>query len=134
MVERERSGQRRDDRGAHRRNDQLPAPSLDLGDRCYDVLGDRAEAGALNRRLRLTPHHIVHPTVRSFVLGVLILAGLLLFLGRRATDDAYITYRYANNLLSGNGLVYNVGERTLSTTTALYALLLAGLGLIWRVC
>ena len=88
----------------------------------------------MNRRLRLTQRQIVHPTVWSFAFGALILAGLLLLFGRQGADDAYITYRYADNLLAGNGLVYNVGERTLSTTTALYALLLAGLGLIWRVC
>jgi hypothetical protein len=40
-------------------------------------------------------------------------------------DDAYITYRYAENLARGAGFVYNAGERVLSTTTPLYALLLA---------
>ena len=40
-------------------------------------------------------------------------------------DDPYITYRYAANLAEGRGFVYNVGERVLSTTTPLYALLLA---------
>lgn len=49
--------------------------------------------------------------------------------GRHAYDDPYITYRYAQNLLRGNGLVYNLGERTLSTTSPLYAGMLAALGL-----
>lgn len=40
-------------------------------------------------------------------------------------DDPFITYRYAHNLASGQGFVYNPGERTLSTTTPLFALLLA---------
>lgn len=48
----------------------------------------------------------------------------------RAYDDPYITYRYAENLRSGVGLVYNPGERVLSTTTPLYALLLALLGFL----
>ncbi|GAB4517056.1 MAG: hypothetical protein OHK0046_23320 [Anaerolineae bacterium] len=39
-------------------------------------------------------------------------------------DDAYITYRYAANLARGEGLVYNVGERVLGTTTPGYAVLL----------
>lgn len=39
-------------------------------------------------------------------------------------DDPYITYRYARNLAQGVGLVYNPGERVLSTTTPLFALLL----------
>jgi hypothetical protein len=37
-------------------------------------------------------------------------------------DDPYITYRFANNLVSGEGFVYNPGERILSTTTPLFAL------------
>ncbi len=40
-------------------------------------------------------------------------------------DDPYITYRYAMNLAAGHGFVYNPGERVLSTTAPLYALLLA---------
>lgn len=49
--------------------------------------------------------------------------------GPRTIDDAYITYRYARNLLNGEGFVFNPGERVLGTTTPLYAFLLAGLGL-----
>ncbi|MFB3854945.1 MAG: hypothetical protein ACE148_14130 [Vicinamibacterales bacterium] len=44
-----------------------------------------------------------------------------------AYDDAYITFRYARNLVEGQGFVYNPGERLLGTTTPGYALLLAGL-------
>lgn len=40
-------------------------------------------------------------------------------------DDPFITYRYARNLAEGLGPVYNPGERVLSTTTPLFALLLA---------
>lgn len=46
--------------------------------------------------------------------------------GPRTIDDAYITFRYAQNLLAGEGLVYNPGERVLGTTTPVYALLMAG--------
>ena len=42
-----------------------------------------------------------------------------------STDDPYITYRYARNLATGRGLVYNVGERVLSTTAPFYAVILA---------
>lgn len=64
---------------------------------------------------------------------VLLLCGLLIWPGasRWAYDDPYITYRYAENLLAGTGLVYNPGLRVLSTTTPGYTLLLAGLGLFW---
>lgn len=50
--------------------------------------------------------------------------------GPRTIDDAYITFRYARNLLEGNGLVFNPGEPVLGTTTPVYALLMAGLGLV----
>jgi len=50
--------------------------------------------------------------------------------GPRTIDDAYITFRYARNLLSGYGFVYNPGERVLGTTTPLYTLLLAGMGML----
>lgn len=43
----------------------------------------------------------------------------------RTIDDAYITYRYARNILAGNGFVFNPGEHVLGTTTPLYTLLLA---------
>lgn len=46
------------------------------------------------------------------------------------TDDPYITYRYARNLVNGVGFVFNAGERVLSTTTPLYALVLAVLGFL----
>jgi hypothetical protein len=45
-------------------------------------------------------------------------------------DDPYITYRYAVNLAHGAGFLYNASERVLSTTTPLYTLVLAGVGLI----
>lgn len=42
-------------------------------------------------------------------------------------DDAYITFRYAENLAAGLGFVYNTGERVLGTTTPLFTLILASL-------
>jgi hypothetical protein len=50
--------------------------------------------------------------------------------GSRIIDDAFITFRYARNLLNGFGFVYNPGEAVLGTTTPLYTLMLAGFGLI----
>ena len=41
-------------------------------------------------------------------------------------EDAFITFRYARNLVSGHGFVFNVGERIYGTTTPLFTLLLAG--------
>jgi len=66
----------------------------------------------------------------------LLIAGLLVVAllarlapGERMVDDAYITFRYARNIVAGSGFVYNPGERVLGTTTPLYTLLLAGLSL-----
>lgn len=50
--------------------------------------------------------------------------------GPRTIDDSYITFRYARNLLAGNGFTYNPGERVQGTTTPLYTLLMAGLGVL----
>ena len=50
--------------------------------------------------------------------------------GPRTIDDAFITFRYARNLLEGNGFVFNPGEYVQGTTTPLYTLLMAGLGAI----
>lgn len=43
----------------------------------------------------------------------------------RTIDDAFITFRYARNLVSGSGFVFNPGQHVLGTTTPLYTLLLA---------
>jgi len=41
-------------------------------------------------------------------------------------DDAFIAYRYAENLARGNGLVFNPGERVLGFTSPLHVLVAAG--------
>lgn len=40
-------------------------------------------------------------------------------------DDAFITFRYAQNLAAGQGFVYNIGEHVLGTTTPLFTFILA---------
>jgi len=67
--------------------------------------------------------------VRPEVLIPLLAIAARLISGPRIVDDAYITFRYARNLLSGAGLVYNPGEWVLGTTTPLYAGFLALLGM-----
>ena len=60
------------------------------------------------------------------------LAAMALVLGvRRAlgaawlSDDSFISFRYADHLMRGNGLVYNVGERVEGYTNLLWTLLVA---------
>jgi hypothetical protein len=63
---------------------------------------------------------------RAALVGVVLLAlAARLVPGRRTIDDAYITFRYARNLLAGKGFVYNPGQRVQGTTTPLYTLLMA---------
>lgn len=45
-------------------------------------------------------------------------------------DDPYITMVYARNLLDGQGLVFNPGERVQGFTSPLHVLLLAGVGAV----
>ena len=56
---------------------------------------------------------------------LLLFSSLILLYGDWNFDDPFITYRYAQNLANGQGLVYNPDERILSTTSPLLALLLA---------
>mgnify|MGYP000942071604 FL=1 len=62
------------------------------------------------------------------ILIVLIALAARLIPGPRIIDDADITFRYAQNILDGNGFVYNPGERVLGTTTPFYTLLMALIG------
>ena len=53
-----------------------------------------------------------------FVPGVLACLGWV-------KDDAYISFRYANNLVNGRGMVFNAGERVEGYTNFLWTLLMA---------
>ena len=65
---------------------------------------------------------------------ILLLLHSLLYLRAMAwdvVDDAYISFRYARNLIEGHGLVFNVGERVEGYTNFLWTVLLSpviGLG------
>ncbi len=65
--------------------------------------------------------------------GYVFIVGSILYsnFSHQVYDDPFITYRYAENLKNGFGFVYNPGERILSTTTPLFAMLLAALGDFW---
>jgi hypothetical protein len=59
------------------------------------------------------------------ILTALLVRGLLVYYSNYTADDSFITFRYAENVASGKGFVYNEGERVLGTSTPLYTLLLA---------
>src|SRR2546425_12080772 len=46
-------------------------------------------------------------------------------LGRSPQDDAFISFRYARNLIEGHGLVFNSGERVEGYTNFLWTVMLA---------
>jgi hypothetical protein len=62
----------------------------------------------------------------AIVLAVLVprLAGVF---SMSVFDDAFITFRHSLHLASGQGFVFNVGDRILGTTSPLFALILAAL-------
>ena len=65
----------------------------------------------------------------SFLIGVVPIVGILilhggLYFGATA-DDAFISFRYAENLAVGNGPVWNSGERVEGYTNFLWVLLLS---------
>ena len=74
----------------------------------------------------------LEPRVRTLQTVVWIVVGLaLLYAAWRAIslawvgDDAFISFRYARNLVDGHGLVYNVGETVEGYTNFLWTMLIA---------
>lgn len=66
--------------------------------------------------------------VLLYVLAVAVAGGVGFWLWRQhrvAFDDAWISFRYADNLIRGRGLVYNPGERVEGYTNLLWVLLTA---------
>jgi len=60
--------------------------------------------------------------------GVAWLASREFYYRRWMDDDAFISFRYARNLVHGDGLTFNPGERVEGYTNFLWTLLLAGCG------
>ena len=66
------------------------------------------------------------------IVYIIIVTGTLYYLfSGYGYDDPFITYRFAQNLSAGIGFVYNQGEHILSTTTPLFAIILAFFGKLW---
>jgi len=67
------------------------------------------------------------PSPQLFLILMAIVAvGIGLSFGVCTQDDAFISFRYAENLVAGNGLVFNVGERVEGFTNLSWTLLFAG--------
>jgi hypothetical protein len=90
--------------------------------------------------LKSGEHHVREgpPLPVALLVGILVVFTISVALltsqsheSRRGLDDAYITYRYAENLAHGRGFVFNPGDApALGTSAPLYAGLLALGGLL----
>ncbi len=71
--------------------------------------------------------------IASF-LTTFFIASILFILGsaRFPNDDQFILYRYVDNIISGNGFVFNVGERVLGSTTPLFTIISSFFALIFK--
>jgi hypothetical protein len=65
-----------------------------------------------------------HRIAAAVAVGAVVLHGVAT--DPRLSDDAYISFRYAANLASSSGLVFNVGHRVEGFSNPLWTLLLAG--------
>ena len=120
-LERVRLGGRRAGAGDERHGEQG-----DRGDRAAARHGaDSSDSRGRRRRRALL-------VVAGLVWSAVALTVALQVLGR-AVDDVFITYRYADNLARGRGLVFNPGERVYGTTAPGMALLLGGLAAVSRL-
>jgi hypothetical protein len=62
----------------------------------------------------------------QLLLGITLAAlTLLAWFNRFIQDDAFISFRYAENLINGNGLVWNIGERIEGYTNFLWVIIIA---------
>lgn len=86
--------------------------------------------GAARNRVTLLRLTELSPE-KVFVFAVILIAiATRLWFGPFIIDDAYITFRYARNIATGVGFVYNQGQFVLGTTTPLFTVLLAALGVL----
>jgi arabinofuranosyltransferase len=71
---------------------------------------------------------LTHPSCYLLLACLILLAHEAFYyreLGGDAVDDAYISFRYAQNFVAGQGLVFNPGERVEGYTNFLWTILLA---------
>jgi hypothetical protein len=78
------------------------------------------------RRLLKPNHWSVTAAHATLLVAVACTAAYLAWDYRWLCDDAFISFRYARNLVEGHGLVFNPGERVEGYTNFLWTLLTAG--------
>ncbi len=86
-------------------------------------------AGAL-AAAQVRPRLTVALVALALVITLATVVSMGLRLSNFAVDDAYITFRHARNLAAGYGFTFNPGDRLLSTTAPLHALVLGFLSML----
>src|SRR5207244_5605095 len=96
---------------------------------CVTIRGHaRARARAASCR-PVSIARVSRPPARALIVPALTAAGFVPLAAwlRFGIDDAFINFRYAENLAAGLGPVFNAGERVEGYTTPAWVFLLAGL-------
>jgi len=81
----------------------------------------------------MTPGRLSHPAFPSLLFAGLLVGLCVFYVVRNQSsgyDDSFITYRYADNLRHGYGLVFNSGERHYGSTAMGLAVVLGGLSIV----
>ncbi len=87
-----------------------------------------------NRDGRSAPPRSSSDIVRYLILAGVLCTGLWFSIEKASVfDDAYISFRYVDNFLSGKGLIWNPGERVEGYTNFLWVLVLAAGTLLTKV-
>src|SRR5215212_3588570 len=90
-------------------------PSLSLAANVHQFMA----ASSPNNVRKISPDYVWLLLAGSLALGVLAFSNVSVM------DDAYISFRYAYNLVEGHGLVFNEGEYVEGYTSLLWTLLMA---------
>ncbi|MEX2116852.1 MAG: hypothetical protein WEB37_08190 [Bacteroidota bacterium] len=78
----------------------------------------------------MNAHTPTRSSLAWMAVAIAVTLGIQAYLWPHITDDAYITFRYALNLATGQGLVFNQGEYVEGFSNPLWTLLLALLHLL----
>jgi len=81
----------------------------------------------VSRNLEIVVMNQMRSTPAIVLLLVISHLGLFAWFSTYTAEDAYIVYRYSENLVDGNGLVFNPGEPVSALTSPLHALICSGL-------
>src|SRR3990170_3063617 len=87
---------------------------------------EQSRSGSLDRRLTTQANAAMSSERIILAISMLLLVVQEFLFSAYTVDDAFITFRYARNLASGLGLVFNPGERVEGYTNFLWTVLMAG--------